>query len=70
MLTIHTSKPKSADGERPSLRLVSYEIPQPQGCVSAQGFGLPAETSCASHQRQTLERLRRDITRQALGHKR
>ncbi|TDI89201.1 MAG: hypothetical protein E2O77_10130 [Caldithrix sp.] len=39
-------------------------------CVSAQGFSLHAETSCASHQRQKLERLCRYITRPALGHKR
>ena len=54
----------------PSLRLASPEAPQSQGCVSAQGFSLHADTSCASHQRQKLERLCRYITRPALSHKR
>ncbi len=54
----------------PALRLASQEMPHPQGCVSAQGFSLHAETSCAAQQRQKLERLCRYLTRQALGHKR
>ena len=54
----------------PSLRLASQEMPQSQGCVSAQGFSLHADTRCAPQQRQTLERLCRYITRPALGHKR
>ncbi len=56
--------------ENPSLRSASPEVPQPQGCVSAQGFSLHADTQCGPHQRQALERLCRDITRPALGHKR
>ena len=54
----------------PPLRLASPETPQSQGCVSAQGFSLHADTRCGPHQRQTLERLCRYITRPALGHKR
>ncbi len=54
----------------PSLRLARPEVPQPQGCVSAQGFSLHADTGCGPHQRHTLERLCRYITRPALGHKR
>jgi len=54
----------------PSLRLANPEVPQSEGCVSAQGFSLHADTSCTSHQRQKLEQLCRDITRPALGHKR
>lgn len=53
-----------------SLRLAGLEVPRPQGCVSAQGFSLHAETSCASHQRQRPERMCRYLMRQALGHKR
>ena len=53
----------------PALRLASPEAPH-QGCVSAQGFSLHADTWCGPHQRQTLERLCRYITRPALGHKR
>ncbi len=56
--------------KEPSLRLASPEAPQPQGCVSAQGFSLHADTRCGPHQRHTLERLCRYITRPALGHKR
>ena len=41
----------------------------PQGCVSGQGFSLHANVSCGPHQRPTLERLCRYITRPALGHK-
>ncbi len=54
----------------PSLHLASPEAPHPQGCVSAQGFSLHADTRCGPHQRQTLERLCRYITRPAIGHKR
>ena len=54
----------------PSLRSASPEVPQPQGCVSAQGFSLHADTQCGPQQRQKLERLCRYITRPALGHKR
>jgi len=54
----------------PALRLASQKASQPQGCVSAQGFSLHADTWCGPHQRQKLERLCRDITRPALGHKR
>jgi hypothetical protein len=54
----------------PSLRLASPEPPQSQGCVSAQGFSLHADTQCGPQQRQKLERLCRYITRPALGHKR
>jgi len=54
----------------PSLRLANPEVPQSEGCVSAQGFSLHADTSCASQQRQKLERLCRYITRPALSHKR
>ncbi|MDH3505243.1 MAG: transposase, partial [Nitrospirota bacterium] len=53
----------------PSLRLASPEVPHPQGCVSAQGFSLHADTQCGPQQRQKLERLCRYITRPALGHK-
>lgn len=53
-----------------SVRLASPEVPHPQGCVSAQGFSLHANTPCGPQQRQTLERLCRYITRPALGHKR
>ncbi len=42
----------------------------PRGCVSAQGFSLHADVHCGPHQRPTLERLCRYITRPALGHKR
>ena len=41
-----------------------------QGCVSGQGFSLHADVHCGPHQRHTLERLCRYITRPALGHKR
>jgi hypothetical protein len=54
----------------PALRLASQEEPQPQGCVSAQGFSLHANTRCGPQQRSTLERLCRYIARPALGHKR
>ena len=54
----------------PLLRLASPEVPHSQGCVSAQGFSLHADTRCGPHQRQKLERLCRYITRPALGHKR
>ena len=54
----------------PAVRLASQEEPQPQGCVSAQGFSLHANTRCGPHQRSTLERLCRYIARPALGHKR
>ena len=54
----------------PALRLASQQAPQPQGCVSAQGFSLHAETWCGPQERQKLERLCRYITRPALGHKR
>ena len=54
----------------PSLRLASPEVPQSQGCVSALGFSLHADTQCGLQQRQQLERLCRYITRPALGHKR
>ncbi len=54
----------------PSLRLASQKAPQSQGCVSAQGFSLHADTHCGPQQRQKLERLCRYITRPALGHKR
>ena len=54
----------------PALRLANPDVPQSQGCVSAQGFSLHADTFCASHQRQKLEQLCRYITRPALGHKR
>ena len=54
----------------PALRLASQETPQSQGCVSAQGFSLHADTYCGPHQRQKLERLCRYITRPALSHKR
>jgi len=43
---------------------------RPQGCVNAQGFSLHAGVHCGPHQRSTLERLCRYITRPALGHKR
>jgi hypothetical protein len=43
---------------------------RPKGCVSAQGFSLHAGVYCGPHQRSTLERLCRYITRPALGHKR
>ncbi len=56
--------------KEPSVRLASPEAPPPQGCVSAQGFSLHADTRYGPHQRPTLERLCRDITRPALGHKR
>ena len=52
----------------PSVRLANPEIPQSQGCVSAQGFSLHADTWCGPQQRQKLERLCRDITRPALSH--
>jgi len=42
----------------------------PQGCVSGLGFSLHANVVCGPHQRLTLERLCRYITRPALGHKR
>jgi len=46
-------------------------VPSPvAGGVSAQGFSLHADTRCGPHQRHTLERLCRYITRPALGHKR
>jgi putative transposase len=48
----------------------SPEVPHSQGCVSAQGFSLHADTRCEPQQRQKLERLCRYITRPALGHKR
>ena len=51
----------------PALRLASQEAPQSQGCVSAQGFSLHADTRCGPQQRQQLERLCRYITRPALG---
>jgi hypothetical protein len=54
----------------PSLRSASPEVPHSQGCVSAQGFSLHADTWCGPQQRQKLERLCRSITRPALGHKR
>ena len=54
----------------PSVRLANPEIPQSQGCVSAQGFSLHADTWCGPQQRQQLERLCRDITRPALSHTR
>ncbi len=54
----------------PSLRSASPEVPHSQGCVSAQGFSLHADTRCEPQQRQKLERLCRYITRPALGHKR
>ena len=54
----------------PALRLASQEVLQPQGCVSAQGFSLHADTHCGPQERQQLERLCRYITRPALGHKR
>ncbi len=54
----------------PALRLASQEAPHSKGCVSAQGFSLHADTHCGPHQRDTLERLCRYITRPALGHKR
>ncbi len=54
----------------PSVRLANLEIPQSQGCVSAQGFSLHADTWCGPQQRQKLERLCRDITRPALSHTR
>jgi hypothetical protein len=54
----------------PSLRSASPEVPPSQGCVSAQGFSLHADTRCGPQQRQKLERLCRSITRPALGHKR
>ncbi len=38
--------------------------------LSAQGFSLHADTRCGPQQRKQLERLCRDITRPALGHKR
>ena len=47
----------------PVLRLAKQEAPQPQGCVSAQGFSLHADTRCGTHQRQKLERLCWYITR-------
>ncbi len=53
-----------------SLRIHSQKVQQPQGCVSAQGFSLHADVRCGPHQRHTLERLCRYITRPALGHKR
>ncbi len=56
--------------KEPSVRLASPEVPQPKGCVSAQGFSLHADTQCGPYQRHTLERLCRYITRPALGHKR
>jgi len=49
----------------PSLRSASPAVPYSQGCVSAQGFSLHAETWCGPRQRQQLERLCRDITRPA-----
>jgi len=54
----------------PALRHANPEVPQSQGCVSAQGFSHHADTWCGPHQRQKLERLCRYITRPALGHKR
>jgi len=45
-------------------------MPHRQGCVSAQGFSLHADTHCGPQQRDTFERLCRYITRPALGHKR
>jgi len=42
----------------------------PQGCVRGQGFSLHTHVSCGPHQRPTLERLCRYITRPALGHNR
>ena len=42
----------------------------PRGGVNRQGFSLHAGVSCGPHQRSTLERLCRYITRPALGHKR
>ena len=54
-----------------SLGISSQEARQaPHGCVSAQGFSLHADVHCGPHQRHTLERLCRYITRPALGHKR
>ena len=61
---------KVLTGKDPAVRLASQETPQPQGCVSAQGFSLHADTFGASHQRQKLEQLCRYIMRPALGHKR
>jgi len=54
----------------PALRLASQEVLQSKGCVSTQGLSLHADTRCGPHQRDTLERLCRYITRPALGHKR
>jgi len=42
----------------------------PKGCVSARGFSLHAGVHSGPHQRSTLERLCRYITRPVLGHKR
>ena len=55
----------------PALANTSQEtLNSPQGCVRSQGFSLHADVSCGPHQRHTLERLCRYITRPALGHKR
>ena len=43
--------------KEPAVRLASPETQPPQGCVSAQGFSLHADTQCGPQQRQKLERL-------------
>ena len=55
----------------PALANANQDAPDsPQGCVRGQGFSLHADVACGPHQRHTLERLCRYITRPALGHKR
>ncbi len=55
----------------PALALPRQEPSNPpQSCVRTQGFSLHAGVHCGPHQRSTLERLCRYITRPALGHKR
>ena len=55
----------------PALALSSQKAQDPpDACVSAQGFSLHANVHSGPHQRATLERLCRYITRPALSHKR
>ena len=61
---------KVLTGKDPAVRLASQEALHPQGCVSAQGCSLHADTQCGPYQRQKLERLCRDITRPVLSHTR